>query len=169
MTKFIMGVHTFTRPRLMELLRFEGADLFDSPSETIAPHADPVTALGSALDHNLGHCSDVSSYLDTDLALVIEIGAYRRMPIDSHDREAWSENLANKLREDFSEEHGDEEGDDRLSDADSRELVTKMRETVEWYLSRVKVYPCEVIQTWSFDTDDIRELVQQLRPEWLQR
>jgi hypothetical protein len=159
--------HTYTRPNILSLLEFKGADLFAADGAEHLSQTDQEEALGEMLDNSaLSFCGDAKKFLETE-TLFIGVCAYKRQPVDDFYRKAWPEGLVEYLREGFGEEHGGEDGDDHLSDADLNELHTRMKDTVEWYLSRVRVYPCEVIRKWTFDNADLLELVEQLRPEWI--
>ena len=163
------AVPRFTRPNIVSFMEFEGADFFALEGSEEVSDTDREAALGNMLDQSeLALCGDAEKYLET-MTLFMSVTAYRRMPVDDFYRKGWPEGLADYLREGFSEEHADESGDDRLSDADAAELLTRMQDTVNWYLGRVKVFQCESARIWRFDNDDLLELVQQLRPEWLER
>ncbi len=158
---------TFTRPNIISLLEFKEADFFDREGSEHFVVMDPVEALDDMLENcELALCGDAGKYLDTTTVFV-SLSAFRRLPVEDFYRKAWPEGLVEHLRESFQEEHGNEDGDDFLSDDDANELHARMKATVDWYLTRVKVYPCESVRTWRFDNEDLRELVQQLRPEWL--
>ncbi len=161
--------NTFTRPNILSLLEFEGADFFGKEGGEEISTTDPTGALTDMLEScELAFCGAAGKYLDTTTVFV-GVSAYRRMPVDDFYRKGWPEGLVEYLREAFQEEHGNEDGDDLLSDEDANELHARMKSTVEWYLERVKVHQCEIIRTWRFNNEDLRELIEQLKPEWLER
>ncbi len=160
---------TFTRPNILSLLEFKEADFFDREGSEHFVVMDATEALSDMLDNcELALCGDAGKYLDTTTVFV-SLSAFRRLPVDDFYRKTWPEGLVENLREAFQEEHGNEDGDDCLSDQDANELHARMKATVDWYLERVKVYACEAVRTWRFDNEDLRELIHQLRPEWLER
>ncbi len=157
----------WTRPNILSLVEFEGADLFGPERAEELFEGDAEAALEVMLENSpLADTRDVLKLLDGEV-LATSISAYKRMPVEDFYRKAWPEGLVDYLRENFGEEHANQNGEDGLSDADAIELRRRMQETVDWYLERVKSYPCEVVRTWHFDNADLRELVEQLRPEWL--
>lgn len=161
-------MRTYTRPNILSLLEFKDADFFEPEGSERLAGTDPEVALVNMLERcELAFCGGAAAYLDTTTMLV-GVVAYRRMPVDDFYRKGWPEALVERLREDFSEEHGDVDGEDRLSDDDAKELLTRMQGVVDWYLTRVNVFQCETARTWRFDNDDLRELVTQLKPEWLE-
>lgn len=157
--------HAFTRPNILSLLDFKDADFLEPESSDVLSNTDPEAALADMLEKSeLASCGDVGAYLGTT-TVFLSLKAYRRIPFGDSYTKAWTETLVEHLREYF----GDEEGaDDRLSDDDTKELHARMSATVNWYLARVKYFPCQVVRTWRFDNADLRELVQQLMPEWLE-
>jgi hypothetical protein len=160
---------TYTRPNILSLLEFQGADLFAAEGAEHLSQTDQEQALEEMLENSaLNYCGDAKKFLETE-TLFVGVCAYKRQPVDDYFRKVWPEALVEHLREAFGEEHGDEDGEDRLSDADINELHTRMKDTVEWYLTRVKIFPCDVIRTWRFDNADLLELVEQLRPWWLEK
>ena len=164
-----VAARSYTRPNILSLLEFREAELFAMEGAETFSNSDAESALEEMLESSaLPHCGDVRKFLDTEV-LFLGVSAYKRMPVDDFYRKAWPEGLVERLREDFGEEHGDEDGDDGLSDADINELHLRMKATVDWYLARVRNYPCEVVRTWRFDNADLLELVTQLKPEWLER
>jgi len=160
-------VRTYTRPNIISLIEFQGADIFGTDDAEHLAHDNPEEALEQMLeDCGLAWCGDVKKYLDT-MTLFTSVAAYKRVTVDDFHRKAWPEGLVESLRESYGEEHGAQDGDDRLSDEDLNQLHARMKDITEWYISRTTVYPCEKIRSWSFDNADLRELVAQLKPEWL--
>jgi len=160
-------LRAFVRPNIVSLLEFKSADFFAEEDTEQILHTDPEAALADMLSR-WEYLVDSPEKL-LQVTLTMSVSAYRRMPIEDFYRKAWPESLVEKLREDFGEEHGDEDGDDRLSDTDINELHVRMKDTVEWYLTRVRSHPCEIIRTWRFDKGDMLELIQQFHPEWLEK
>jgi hypothetical protein len=160
-------IPTFDRPNVLSLLSFEGADCFDSGDSESIRFSTALEALEGMLDDcDLSWCGDATKYLETE-TLFCSLTAYKRMPVDAPERGRWSENLVEQLREWFGEGYGNEDGEDRLSDDDTKGLQARMRDITDWYLARVKVYSCEKLRTWTLDNADLLELVKQLRPDWL--
>jgi len=159
----------FTRPTVLSLLSFEGADLYGEKSDESLVHTSALQALEAMLDDSeLRYSGDVDLYLETT-ELFLSVAAYYRMVVSSGYRDRWAESLVELLREAFGEEHGNEEGDDRLSDDAALELRARAADLVSWYVAAATVWHCEKLRTWTFDRDDLRELVAELRPAWLNK
>lgn len=156
----------FARERVLSFLGFEGAKWFDRDGLEHVRFDTQLEALEVALDESiLSATKDVCAYLRTE-TMFITMGAYEPLSI-SHERERWAEGHADWLRDSFIEEYGTEDGEDGLSEEDDAELQRRLLEVVDWYIAKAKVYPCNQLRTWTFDREDIMELVEQLRPEWL--
>lgn len=126
-------------------------------------------ALLAMLDESiLAGCGDAVAYLKSE-QLFLTLKAYRRMEVSSNQRDDWAEGQVEWMRDVFQEEYGNEFGDDGLSDEHVTELTARMRGLVDWYLQHAVVYPCEEVRSWTFDKDDLAELVEVFRPEWLRR
>ena len=163
----------FARERVVDFLGFEEGDCFDiSPRTEVVRFDTQLEALEAMLDESelafIGGQGDVRSYL---LATTLYLGvcAFKRQVISNSERDSTAEWMAENIRERFSEEYGDVDGDDRMSAEDAGELNRRMRELYDWYLSKVHVYPVDHLRDWMFDKDDLLELVQQLRPSWLEK
>lgn len=159
----------FERPTVKALVEFKGADVFGEEGAESFTCSEAIECLEQALDITFdpdGMRMNVQDWLE-DAAPFMTIGAYKRMQLTP----AWIKNqaksLTENLRENFSEEHGDEDGDDRLTDEHAKELMHKMHEVVTWYAVHARVWNCEELKKFRLDKDDILEVVQQLRPEWL--
>lgn len=159
----------FERPKVKALVEFQGADVFGEDGEESYSCSDATECLAQVLDRMLDPSVTGMSVQRwfTETEPFITIGAYKRTEVTPKWIDGQAESSAELLRDNFSEEHGDSDGDDRLTDDDGKELVRKMREVVSWYLTRAKVWSCEEIQSFTLDSADILEVVQQLRPEWL--
>lgn len=160
----------FTRPVLIAMIQFKGADVW-GPDGYERFHWDhPLKLLEDYMEHDslLKHSRDPVGFLRENPTWWT-FTAYRRQgPIGESERASWAETMAEKLRENFAEEYGDyDDGDDGLTDTHVAELKSKTRAIVDWYLARAKVFPCEQLRSFRLDSDDILELVEQLRPEWL--
>lgn len=163
----------FARERVLDFLGFEEGDCFDTNE-----HTENVrfTTQFDALEHMLeeselafvGSQGNVRQYL-RDTSLYLHVSAFKRQGLSNVYRDDASEWLVEVTRERFSEEYGDQDGDDRLSDDDVVEFKRRMRELHDWYLSRVHVFLVDYLRSWTFDKDDLLELVQQLRPSWVEK
>lgn len=159
----------FQRPTVKALVEFQGADVFGEDGEESYSCSDAIECLTQVLDLTFDPEAmrmSVEQWL-AEAEPFITIGAYKRTEVAPKWIDSQAESSAELLRDNFSEEHGDSDGDDRLTDEDAKELVRKMREVVSWYLTRAKVWSCEEMKSFTLDSEDILEVVQQLRPEWL--
>jgi hypothetical protein len=156
----------FNRPNVKALMEFEGADLFGQDGDETFSCSDPIEAIEQVLE-GIGQYEDIRRWLRGP-GVYLPIGAYKRGQVS----EAWvtrqSEAATEFIRENFCEEHGDLDGEDRLSDADAKELEQRMHAVVSWYITKAKVFSCEQLRLFALDSDDLLELVQQLHPEWLE-
>lgn len=159
----------FTRPQIVAMLEFEGADYWAPQGAERFGSKTAVEVINEYLENEpLLHASkDIPSFLKENPTWWT-FTAYKRQVVDPRYHESWAESMAEQLRENFAEEHGDyDDGDDGLSDEDFIELKRRTRETVDWYLTKAKVFPCEHLRNFTLDADDILEVVQQMRPQWL--
>lgn len=164
-----MTIPSFSRPNILSLVGFEDADCFDCEEGDRVRFDTALEALEAMLDESeLCFCGEASRYLDTT-TLFLSVRAYKRMSVDDKQRERWAGHLVESLREWFSEDHANEDGDDLLDPDHEQQLLTKSSELVSWYLDHVRVWQCTQLRTWTFDNDDLRELVAELRPDWLTR
>lgn len=160
----------FRREQALSLLEFATPEhCFDtSPCEQVR-FACVEDALCAMLDESLlSACGDVRAYL-RDEATFLTVEAYRRMGVSGSQRDDWTDGQVEWLRDVFCEEYANEDGDDLLSDDDAVELKTRMRAVVDWYVEHATVYTCESLRKWTFDSSDLLELIEVLRPEWLQQ
>lgn len=157
----------FERPTVKALLEFEGADMFGQDGDETFSCSDPIESVAQVLECINEYNQDIRAWLkEPDIS--ITIGAYRREKVSDLWIANQAENAAEFIRENFCEEHGDLDGEDRLSDADAKELEKRMHEVVSWYITKAKVFVCEHMESFVLDSDDLLELVQQLHPEWLE-
>lgn len=163
----------FSRPQVLSLLGFEEGELFTS--DHYAEHLQCTTALDALeemLEHNehgtwLKGAGDIRAFLRENPTWV-DIDAYRRDEISKNQLESWGERLTEVLREWFGEEYGNfDDGDDGLLYDTVREMERKATELATWYVSKARVYNCTKVRSWRLDSADLLEIVEQLRPEWL--
>lgn len=159
-----------TRAPVRSLLEFATKEhCFDSlPSERVR-FSNIEDALCAMLDESvLAFCGDVRAYLATE-QVFLSVTVFQRMTVSDSQRDCWTDGQIEWLRDGFQEEYADEEGDDRLSDEHAAELKVRMRSVIDWYIDHATVYCCDELRTWTFDSDDLLELVTALRPDWLTR
>ncbi len=164
----------FGRERVLDFLGFEEGDCFESNdcSERVRFETQ-ISALEAMLDESelafIGNKDGaVREYLES-MTLYLSVYAFKRNVIGEPARQQAAEWIVDLVRDNFCDEYGDYDGNDRMSDDAIVEFVAKSRELYDWYLSKVKVHNVERLRGWTFDKDDLLELVQQLRPSWLEK
>ena len=158
-----------TRPNIQAFLDFSEGSLFGPECCERIVCTSHLEAIEGMLDEsNLQYTEDVEAWLTTQEQFWV-IAAYKPDTCTKGQISDWALNATETLREFFGEEYGDEEGDDHLSDDDIAELNRRSQDLVEWYVSRAKVWRCEQLRTFTFDSADVLEMVRQLRPDWLKK
>lgn len=157
------------RPNIQAFLNFDEADLFGPEMTEQISCTSHLDALEQMLDEShLPETADVRAWLTTEQQFWT-LAAYKREKISDGDLERWAQWHMEHLRETFGEDYGNDEGDDGLSDEDIKELDRRAEELVKWYASKAKVWRCEQLRTFTFDAGDVLEMVEQLRPDWLNK
>lgn len=154
----------FERPEVKRLLAFEGADVFGELDDETFSCTTAIECLSQVIETLFGDEDKPLGPMD-DYA--VSIGAYKRNELSASWIQSQAEHSAEALRDNFCDEHGDLDGDDRLSDDNIKELERRMHEVVTWYSTQVKVFSCEHLKSFVLNSTDLLEVVQQLRPEWL--
>jgi hypothetical protein len=158
-----------TRPNIQNFLDFNESTIFGPEDSERLVSTSHLGAIEEMLDaSHLPETEDVEAWLTTNTEFWT-IAAYKPDNVSAGDMEQWAEWHAEHMREAFGEDYGDEDGEDRLSDADAIELKRRTDELVKWYVSRAKVWRCEQVRTFTFDSADVLEMVREIRPEWLKK
>jgi len=163
--------NTFTRPNILALLACEGAELFGQADAERISHTDALSCVEELLEGS-GIEDDAEAWLSARSlpgVTIWTIAAYQRDTISSAQIDHWAEWHAECLREHYGEEYTDEGGEDGLTDAENTELTRRLREVVQWYTEQVTMWPCTPVASFPLDGGDVRELVEQLYPEWLNK
>ncbi len=157
------------RPNIQAFLDFSDGTLFGPEDSERIVSTSKLEALEELLDEsNLPHTRDVEAWLTTQEQFWT-IAAYKPDTVTPTEISSWADLGLENIRERFCEEYGDEDGDDRLSEEDFLEMTDRMRALVGWYVSRCKVWRCEQLRTFTFDSADVLQMVQELRPDWLNK
>jgi hypothetical protein len=157
------------RPNIQAFLDFNEGTLYGPGDSERIVSTSHLGAIEEMLDASgLPETEDVEAWLKTQ-TWFWTIVAYKPDTVSQGDVAQWADWHAEHLREAFGEDYGDEDGEDRLSDKDIRELGRRTLELAEWYVSRVKVWRCEQLRTFTFDSADVLQMVQELRPDWLNK
>ena len=157
------------RPNIQAFLDFTEASLFGPEDTERIVSASHLEAIEEMLNEShLQDTEDVEAWLQTQ-TWFWTIVAYKPEECGKGDIFNWALTATEQLREQFGEEYGDEEGDDRLSDDDIAELNRRSQDLVEWYVSRCRVWRCEQVRTFTFDSADVLQMVRELRPDWLKK
>ena len=158
----------FTRPNILALLAFEGAEFFgEEDREGSASATDALGYLKELLEYYPVE-EDAEAWLSSAEAYWA-IAAYKRDKVSVGQIQIWAEWHTEMLREAYGEEHGDDEGDDRLSDEDKLELERRLRDVVHWYCTQATCCRLQQLKLFELLSADLRELVEQLHPEWLNK
>ncbi len=157
------------RPNIQVFLDFTEAPLFGPEEGERITSTSHLGAIEEMLDASgLPETGDVQTWLLTE-SQFWTIAAYKPDTVGHAEMGTWAGVATETLRESFGEEYGDEDGDDRLSTEDGAELDRRAVELVNWYVERCKVWRCEHVRTFTFDGEDVLEMIRQLRPEWLNK
>jgi len=157
------------RSNIQAFLDFSEGTLFGPEDTERIVSTSKLGAIEDMLDEsNLQYTEDIEAWLTTQEQFWT-IAAYKHDTCSEAYASSWAANLAEGLRENFVDEYGDEEGDDRLSDDDIAELNRRAAELVGWYVSRARVWRCEQLRTFTFDSADVLQMVRELRPGWLKK
>lgn len=158
-----------SRPNIQAFLDFNEATIFgpeDSERLTSTGHLEAIEEMLDA--SHLQETLDVETWLSTNTEFWT-IAAYKPDTVSQGDIDQWSEWHAEHIREAFGEGYGNDDGDDGLSDADIAELNQRTADLVKWYVARAKVWRCEHLRTFTFDNQDVLQMVLELRPDWLKK
>ena len=163
----------FARERVLDFLGFEEGDCFDTSQHTEnVRFSTQFEALEEMLDTSelafIGTQGGMRQYL-LDTSLYLDVHAFKRQGISETERDTAAEWIMEHIRESFTEQYGDMDGDDRLTDDEVKEFKRRCRELHDWYLTKAHVFLVDHLRSWNFDKDDLLELVQQLRPSWLEK
>lgn len=157
------------RPSIQAFFDFSEGTLFGPEDTERIVSTSHLAAIEDMLDEsNLQYTEDVEAWLTTQEQF-LTIAAYKPETCSKGEASNWALGAAETLRDQFGEEYGNEEGDDRLSDDDIAELNRRATELVEWYVSRCKVWRCEQLRTFTFDSADLLQMVREIRPDWLKK
>jgi len=157
------------RPNIQAFLNFDEAPLFGPEDTERIVSTTHLSAIEEMLDASgLPETEDVQAWLLTQEEFWT-IAAYKPETVSPAEVATWAGYAAENLRECFTEEYGDEDGDDRLSTEDIAELDRRMVELASWYTERCKVWRCEQVRTFTFDSADVLEMIRELRPDWLNK
>ncbi len=160
---------SFTRPQLIAMSEFEGADIWGQDGDEEFSDQTGVECALRVLEQEtfVPQTGAVAEWLKGNPTF-ITVKAHRRDQISPSQTERWAEWITEGLREHFSEEHGNpNDGDDGLSDDEIKELGARSLELATWYVSKATVFTCETLRSFTLDSEDILELVQECRPHWL--
>lgn len=164
-----MTIFENARPNIQAFLDFNEGTLFGPEDAERIVSTSHLGAIEDMLDEsNLQYTEGVEAWLTTQEQFWT-IAAYKPDTCSKGEISNWALGMTEGLREQFGEAYGDEEGDDRLSDDDIAELNRRATDLVEWYLSRSKVWRCEQLRTFTFDSADVLQMVRELRPDWLKK
>lgn len=158
----------FSRPNVLACVGFEGADVFGSEDE----ETYSITNAIDALDHMLTQSwIPVEPNIHEALERWADDAQFKIIALKLEEvRKDWAEDhaelLAQQLRENFRDDYRYHDDED-LQPHETIELTQRLKDVATWYLTRAKVGACNEVASWVFDKDDLLELVQQLRPEWL--
>ncbi len=157
------------RPNIQAFLDFNEGTLFGPEDSERIVSSSHLDAIEEMLDQSgLPETEDVEAWLKTQ-TWFWTIAAYKPDTVSRGDITQWAEWHAEHLREAFGEDYGDEDGEDRLSDEAIAELNRRTLELAEWYVSKVTVWRCEQLRTFTFDCEDVLQMVKELRPDWLNK
>lgn len=158
---------------LQSLMSFTEGDFFAQEGAIEFSSESALHCLEEILDHHeydlwLKGSGSIRKYLQTN-AVFVDVVAWRRDVVSERDKVHWTEDLVADLREKFEESYTNPDGaGDLLNDHDRLLVKDEVRKLVDLYVSRAKVWQCLPVRSWRLSSVDLLELVEKLRPDWLE-